>query len=143
MSTASNIHREFAECWNRRDFDTVRTLLHREYTFTGGDGRELAGGPDVGIRLGRMWAEAFPDAKLEIRRVHTSGTTAIAEMVARGTHNGELMGIPATGRPIDLVICNVMELRDGKIYREREYLDMLTLMTQIGAISAPGKGAGA
>jgi len=29
-------------------------------------------------------------------------------------------------------ICNVIELRDGKVYREREYMDMLAIMSQLG-----------
>jgi hypothetical protein len=34
-----------------------------------------------------------------------------------------------------------MDIREGKIYREREYLDMLTLMTQLGAVTHPGSKA--
>lgn len=141
MSTPNNVHRDMAECWNSRDFDAYRNLLHADYTYTGGDGKEIGGGPDAGLRVARMWADAFPDGRLEVKRVYVQGTTAIAEMVARGTHNGDLMGIPPTGKPVELTICNVMELRDGKIYREREYMDALTVMTQIGAIPAPGKVA--
>ena len=47
-----------------------------------------------------------------------------------------------TGRPAEITICNVIELRDGKVYREREYMDMYTMMTQMGVVKAPATAAG-
>ncbi len=142
MSLPASIHRDMADCWNRRDFNGLRNLLHSEYSYTGGDGQEMAG-VDAGIRMARMWAEAFPDGRLEVKRVYTEGNTAIAEMVGRGTQTGEFMGVAPSGKRVEVVICNVAEVRDGKVYREREYLDMLTILTQIGAAKAPAKAFGA
>jgi ketosteroid isomerase-like protein len=143
MSTPATIHREIAKLWTDRDFEGLRDLLHPEYSYTGGDGKEMTGGPDVGLAIARMFADAFPDGKLEIRNVYTDGAVAIAEMIGRGTHGGEFMGISPTGKPVEITICNVMEVRDGKAYREREYMDMLTLMAQLGVTKAPGKAADA
>lgn len=142
MSLPASIHRDFAESWNSRDFNKLWNLLHPEYTYTGGDGKEIAG-VDAGIRIARMWADAFPDGRLEVKRVYTEGNTAIAEMVGRGTQTGEFMGIAPSGKRVEVVICNVADVRDGKFYREREYLDMLTILTQIGAAKAPAKAFGA
>jgi steroid delta-isomerase-like uncharacterized protein len=142
MSTATSIHRDIAECWNRRDFDAIRDLLHSEYTYTGGDGKETAGA-DAGVRVARMWAEAFPDGRLEVKHVYTQGNTAVAEMVGRGTHTGEFMGIAPTGRRVEVLICNVIELREGKVHHEREYVDMLAVLTQLGVAQAPRRTASA
>ena len=49
------------------------------------------------------------------------------------THGTAERCIPPSGRPVEVVICNVMELRDGKIHREREYVDLMSILTQIGA----------
>jgi steroid delta-isomerase-like uncharacterized protein len=141
MASAAEIHRQMADAWNRRDMNIFKALLHPEYTYTGGDGREMAG-PEAGLNMAQMFALAFPDGRLEVQRVYTQGNTAIAEMVGRGTHRGKLMGVAPTGREVEILICNVVELRDGKIYREREYMDMLTLMSQIGAMTLPGEAAG-
>jgi steroid delta-isomerase-like uncharacterized protein len=143
MSSPQNIHREFMEAWNRRDFSALRSLLHPEYTFTGGDGKQMTGGPDLGVQIGQMYAAAFPDAKVEVKQVYVQGDTAIAEMSARGTHKGAFMGHASTNKPVEITFCNVVELRDGKIYREREYLDAAHILTQIGVLSAPKKAAGA
>lgn len=138
MPSAADIHKEIVGAWNDRNFDKLRTLLHSEYTYTGGDGREITGGPEAGIAVAQMYATAFPDAVLEIKRVFAQGNTAIAEMHARGTHKGELMGIAPTGRHVEIDICNVVETRDGKAYREREYMDMLAIMNQLGVVRLPG-----
>ena len=142
MSGSAAIHRELARLWNQRDFQAMRNLLHPAYTYTGGDGKEMTG-PDAGLAIAQMFANAFPDGKLEVKNVYTEGNIAIAEMIGRGNHKGELMGIGPTDKPVEIVICNVIELRDGKVYREREYMDMLTMMTQLGVVKAPGTAAGA
>ena len=141
MSSPASIHREIAECWNRRDFDGLRDLCHPDYAFTGGDGNEMAGGPETAVGIAGMWASAFPDGRLRVKRVYTQGSTATAEMVGHGTHAGQFGGVEATGRHVEIVICNVIELRDGRAYRERQYLDTLSVLTQIGAVGAPGRTA--
>jgi steroid delta-isomerase-like uncharacterized protein len=135
----SEIHRALLDAWNHRDFDRYRSLLHADYSYTGGDGKELTGGPDLGFQIAQMYAGAFPDGRAEITRVHFEGDTSIAEFVARGTHNGELLGIAPTGRTIEVNICSVVEVKDGKAYREREYFDMLTMLVQLGVASRPGE----
>jgi steroid delta-isomerase-like uncharacterized protein len=139
MSLPTEIHSQMADAWNRRDFNRVRSMVHPDYTFTGGDGKEIGGGPDVAVGMGQMYATAFPDGELTVKRVYAQGDTAIAEMVGRGTHRGNFMGIPGTGRRVEITICNVVELRDGKIYREREYMDALSMLTQIGVTTMPGQ----
>jgi steroid delta-isomerase-like uncharacterized protein len=138
MASANEIHRELLTAWNDRDFTRYRALLHPEYSYTGGDGKEMTGGPDVGVGVAQMFATAFPDGKTEIKKIYVQGDTAVAEFQARGNHNGPLMGIPPTGKSVTIRVCNVIEMRDGKAYREREYIDMLAMMTQLGVVKAPG-----
>ena len=137
MASAANVHREMVDAFNQRDWDKFRGLLHPEYSYTGGDGKEEAGGPDVGLGVAQMYASAFSDARLEVKKVYVQGDTGVAEMAYRGTHTGDLMGIAPTGKRISGIICNIIDLRDGKIYREREYFDMMHMMTQLGVVSAP------
>jgi predicted ester cyclase len=60
----------------------------------------------------------------------------VIEFTASGTQTGELSGIPPTGRSVSADVCNVVEVRDGKIYREREYYDVMGLMQQLGVAPA-------
>ena len=136
MSDATSIARDYLDAWNRRDWARYRDVLHPEYTFTGGDGQTQKG-PEAGMAVGQMFATAFPDGKIDIQKITASGDTAIAEFTGRGTHTGDLMGIAPTGRQMTIPVCEVYELRDGKIYAERQYMDMLHLMQQLGVAPAP------
>ncbi len=137
MPDAAAIARDYLEAWNRRDWARFREVLHPDYSYTGGDGQPQKG-PEAGMAVGHMFATAFPDGKIEFKRVHTVGdNVAIAEFVARGTHKGDLMGIASTGRSITMPVCMIIEVRDGKIAAEREYMDMLHLMQQLGVAPAP------
>ena len=47
------------------------------------------------------------------------------------------MGIAPTNKKVSIPVCEIIELRDGKVYREREYMDMLHMMTQRGVAKMP------
>ncbi len=137
MSDAAAIARDYIEGWNRRDWALWRELYHPEYTYTGGDG-QVQKGPEAGMNVGQMFANAFPDGKIEIRRIHAAGdNVAVVEFIARGTHTADLMGIAPTGKRMELPVCLAIDIRDGKIYAEREYMDMMTLMQQLGVAPSP------
>ncbi|MEX1194118.1 MAG: ester cyclase [Dehalococcoidia bacterium] len=135
MSNA-DIAREYMETWNRRDFDHYRSMMHDGYSYTGGDGEKQAG-IEAGLGVAQMFAGALPDGVIDIQKIHEAGDTVIVEFIGRGTHNGDLMGVAPTGRSITIPVCDVIEIRDGKIYAEREYLDVMTMMVQLGVVPAP------
>ena len=135
MTSPADIAREYLEAWNRRDWDTFRSVLDEQYTYTGGDG-ELQRGPEAGLAVGQMFATAFPDGHIEIQHLHAAGDTAIMEFIGRGTHQGDLMGIAPTGRQMSINVCTILTVRNDKIVSEREYMDMMTMMQQLGVAPA-------
>ena len=136
MSDPASTAREYLEAFNRRDWDQFKGLFASEYSYTGGDG-EKQEGPEAGLAVGQMFATAMSDAKINIQRVHVAGDTAIVEFQASGTHDGDFMGIAATGRKVTMPVVTVLEIKDGKITAEREYMDMAHVMQQIGAMPEP------
>jgi len=132
MSTTSELHRAVYEAVPARDFDRLREIYHPDCRYTGGDGVEHRG-VDAVLEVVGTFTSAFPDLTIEIREHHLpSESVSIVEYTFSGTHRGELEGIPATGRTIEVVACSVVEVRDGRIHRERDYYDTLTLMEQLG-----------
>ena len=136
MSDVASIAREYSDAWNRRDWSRWRELFHPEYTYTGGDG-QVQKGPEAGMAIGQMFATAFPDGRIDVQQISVAGDTAIVEFIGRGTHNGDLMGIAPTGRQLTIPVCDILEIRDGKIIAEREYMDMMHMMQQLGVAPAP------
>jgi len=132
----TDIVREYHECWNRRDWEKYRSLMHPQYSYTGGDGQEQRG-PEAGLAVGKMFATAFPDGRINIKTLRSDGDFVTVELVGTGTHKGDLMGVAPTNKRVSIPVCHVIELRDGKIYREREYMDMAHMMTQLGVMKTP------
>jgi steroid delta-isomerase-like uncharacterized protein len=137
MADAAAIHLEMLEKVNKRDIAGFREMLHPEYTYLGSDGVEHQG-PDAGVNQVETFVNAFPDLTLTTRSHHATGDISTIEFTGRGTHTAELAGIPPTGKTIDVIVCDVIEVRDGKVYREREYYDQLTMMQQLGVIPTDG-----
>jgi steroid delta-isomerase-like uncharacterized protein len=137
MADVASIHREMFDVVQHRDLTRLRDLYHSEYTYRGPDGEQ--GDTEAGVAVAEAYLSAFPDLAFTVEHQFTPDeTTSVIELTARGTHQGELEGIAPTGRAIELVGCNVIEVVDGKIRREREYFDSMSLMVQLGVIEAPG-----
>jgi predicted ester cyclase len=89
-------------------------------------------------QLFRMYRGAFPDLRLQPEDVLVSGDKGVARVRATGTHQGELMGMPATGRHVDIQLIDITRFGDDGLAREHWGVsDMLGMMQQLGAIPAP------
>jgi steroid delta-isomerase-like uncharacterized protein len=83
----------------------------------------------------RMYRAAFPDLQMRPEDVLVSGDTTVIRARATGTHEGELMGMPATGKSVDVKLIDIMKFDDaGKICEHWGLVDMLAMMQQLGAV---------
>jgi steroid delta-isomerase-like uncharacterized protein len=82
----------------------------------------------------QMFLTAFPDIQLTLDALFGEGDEIYARLTGTGSHTGELMGIPATGKLVSATSVSHMRFRDGKVAEEWENIDMLGLLTQIGVI---------
>jgi len=97
-------------------------------------------GVDQFLAVLQGWGKAFPDSKATYQNAIASGTTVVLELTWHGTHTGPLQtpegSVAATGKPIKLPACMVVEIGDGKVKSIRHYFDMATLMQQLGISKA-------
>jgi steroid delta-isomerase-like uncharacterized protein len=132
MQSNAELHRAVYEAVQSRDFDRLREIYHADCSYVTGDGVEQRG-VDAVLASVETFTSAFPDLSIEVRHHHLPGEgVSIVEYSFAGTHEGELEGIPATGRRMEVVACSVAEIYDGQIHRERDYYDTLSLMRQLG-----------
>jgi steroid delta-isomerase-like uncharacterized protein len=132
---AASLQTEMFEAVRARDFARLRELYHPDYVYTSCDGVEQIG-PDAGVAVAETYATAFPDLSFEVRHQWApSADVSIMEFTGVGTHDGPLGDIPATGRRVEVLVCNIVEARDGRIFREREYYDSLNVMQQLGVVA--------
>jgi steroid delta-isomerase-like uncharacterized protein len=135
MTDVAKLARDYTEAWNRRDWTAYKGLMAPEYSYTGGDGQRMDG-PDAGLAVGQMFAMALSDGRINVQQVHVCGNTAIVEFLGTGTHDGDFAGVPPSGKRINIPVVTILDTRDGKIVAEREWVDIMTMMRQIGAVPA-------
>ncbi|QIN79311.1 DUF4440 domain-containing protein [Rubrobacter marinus] len=148
MSARDNeaIVREAHEAFNARDLDRAVAYAAEDLEWTVVASGETFHGPEGYRRYMQNWIDAFSDAGTEITAVHAGDGFAVVEFTGRGTHDGTLKSpagdVPATGRVSENAFCEVVQIEDGKISRARTYLDLATMMAQLGLMPAPEGAAG-
>ena len=88
-----------------------------------------------------MYLAGIPDLRVTIEELVAEGDKVAVRRSYEGTHQGELLGIPATGNHLQLGGISIFRLAGGKIAEHWEQLDRLTLMQQLGVIPAPAAPA--
>src|SRR5215212_4605530 len=124
--------REHMESENRHEFGvTMATFDHPRYEIvpTG----EVFDGPDEVARYFEMTRGAFPDQRNENATLRVADDAVIVEFDLLGTHQGELRGIPPTGREFRCRVCAIFEFPPGSdhIVCERVYFDSATIARQL------------
>ena len=78
---------------------------------------------------------AFPDMRMDAQDVFASGDKVTARVRLTGTHQGPFMGMPATGKQVDIQLIDIMRLGDDGLCHEHwGVLDALAMMQQLGAV---------
>ena len=84
-----------------------------------------------------MFRGAFPDIHFHLEHEIAEGDLVTTRFTGHGTHQGELMGIPATGKEVTFSGIVILRFSNGKIVERWEEFDMMGMMMQLGAIPAP------
>ncbi|MDR3752379.1 MAG: ester cyclase [Terracidiphilus sp.] len=83
---------------------------------------------------------AFPDMHWVVKEMVAEGQKVVTRFVWTGAHRGVFLGIPATGRSVEVKGVVIDRLEDGKMADSRILMDTLGLMQQLGVIPAPPPG---
>jgi steroid delta-isomerase-like uncharacterized protein len=85
----------------------------------------------------RMQRAAFPDMRMAVEDVVASGQKVVARVKYTGTNQGAFMGMPATGKRVEVQLIDVFLFGDdGRVDEHWGVLDALALMQQLGAVPA-------
>jgi len=82
-----------------------------------------------------MYRAAFPDLRMEAQDIISSGDKVVSRTRATGTHQSEFMGMPATGKTVDVELIDIIRFGDDGLAHEHwGVFDALKMMQQLGAI---------
>ncbi len=84
----------------------------------------------------------FPDWHPTIEDMIAEGDKVVVRFTGSGTHKGEFMGIPPTGKQVTITAIAIQRIAGGKIVENWLQADMLGMMQQLGVVPPPGQPGG-
>ena len=94
-------------------------------------------GPEGFKRVVRMLQSAFPDHHTTIEEMIAEGDKVVMRGTLSGTHRGDFLGIPPTGKHFTMTQIHIFRLVDGKVTDHWVNRDDLGMMQQLGVIPVP------
>jgi steroid delta-isomerase-like uncharacterized protein len=91
-------------------------------------------GPSGYLALIGMMRGGFPDIQWTLEETIAEGDKIAARFTMRGTHQGTFLGVPPTGRKIEVKAMNFYRLSGGQFVEEHGQPDLLGVLQQIGAM---------
>jgi len=87
-------------------------------------------------RVYRVWMKAFPDLVITVTDLLIDGDRVVQILDVAGTHAGEFLGLPPTGRRLQVVGAFIYTMKDNLIVHERRILDFTGVLVQVGVLKA-------
>ena len=138
----ARITRIFDESMNQRNLAVIDELFHEDFVEHGPFGDIV--GRDAFKAFLQSWLDAFSDLRATVDHIIIDGDWAAWQVHFTGTHDGALMGIPATGRQVRVTGVN-MARRDGDGLAVEHWSgnDVLQMLGQLGLMPPLGESAAA
>jgi steroid delta-isomerase-like uncharacterized protein len=128
------VRRFYDDVVNGRNLDALDELL----TPDGVDHTFGSQNPEQAKQFFGMIQQAFPDLRVEVHDVIAEGELVAARVTYTGTHQGEFVGIPATGRKTTTSGVDFFRMQDGRQAEHWGGPDMFSFLTQLGVMPGPG-----
>ena len=131
------VKRWWEELWNQGNLAVADEIVAPSFTDHDPASPWVPPGIDGCKTLVSGYRAVFPDIHFTIESQVASGDRIVSHWRCRGTHKGELMGIAATGKTIEVEGISILHLENGRIRHQTTVWDALGLLRQIGAVPTP------
>ena len=130
--------RLFEEVWSKGNLALLNEIIAKDHVNSGpGTLPGLPNGPEGTKQFVTVYRNAFPDVDFTINEQIAEGDKVVTRWTAQGTHKGELMGTPATGKSATVTGISVDRLVNGKIAESWGIFDQFGMLQQLGVIPTP------
>jgi predicted ester cyclase len=130
----ATVREMFEEVINKAHLDRIGEFFHADFV-DHGPGGDLVGIPAF-TAVVEAWRNAVPDVRCEVRNLIQEGDLLAWTVHTTGTHTGDGLGFPATGKRFETVSANLVRMRDGKAVEHWSEQGMLPLLQQLGILPA-------
>jgi len=129
------VRRYAEEVWTHGNLDVLDEYVAEDYELAIPEENLVLRGPEALKRWVRVLRSAFPDHRMTVHELIAEGDTVAWRWEARGTHAGDALGVPATGRSVVMTGVAIYVIRDGRIVERRGEANLLDMFTQVGLVS--------
>lgn len=98
----------------------------------------VADGREANRQFWQVFFTGLPDVSATVEDLIVSGDRVVGRYVYRGTHTGDLMGIPATGKTVEMRSIDIWRLQGDEFVEHWDELNLLQLFQQLGALPPLG-----
>ena len=132
------LRRWFDEVWNQKREATIDEMFPADSVAHGlGDHEADVRGPAEFKQFMANITDSIPDVHIHVDDIFAEGDRAAARITLEGTHTGEGLGVPPTGRTIRIQGNIIVRIVDGRILEGWNSYDQLGFLRQIGALPDP------
>ena len=129
------VHRWFEEVWNRGRAEAIDEMM-ASGCVVHGLGSDLQG--PGGFKLFHTsYRNAFPDVSVKIDDIVSEGSIVAARWSGTGTHRGNGLGFPATGKSVNFTGMVFVRIENGKLVEGWNNFDQLGMLQQVGVVALP------
>lgn len=93
-----------------------------------------SGNKEDGLQFFQYIWQALPDFSVEIKEQIAEGDKVATLKTFSGTHQGEFLGVPPTGKHVAFDVFDMLRIRDGQVVEHWNVVDIAGLMQQLGAM---------
>jgi len=134
------LYREFIDELNKGNLDVFDEYFAPNYAYYFPSNTQEPLSLEETRELVKTHLKSFPDYYWNIEELYAAKDTIIARMTTSGTFKEEYQGIPPTGKKIESSAIFIVRMENGKVVGEREEVDLLNVMQELGMELVPKEG---
>ncbi len=127
------LFRRFTDEFNRQNVNVVDELMAADFVEHNPQPDQAPGLEGMKQLMG-MFFSAFPDIHSTIDLLVAEGDIVVGRMTTTGTHKGDFMGIPASGKSVSFTETHMVRVANGKAIEHWGNADEVAMMQQLGVI---------
>lgn len=129
--TGQRLAEAFLQMLNDHDPDQVDGFVATDYR---NHNAFVADGREANRHFWTTFFAALPDLSATMEDLVVAGDRVVGRFVYRGTHRGDFLGIPATGRRVEMRSIDIWRVADGMFVEHWDELNTLEMLQQLGAL---------
>lgn len=128
LETNKALVRKWIDAWTANDLDVLAEVFARDYSVN-----ETLIGVEGVKQAVQFLHSVLSDISAELLEMVAEADKVVIRWTIRGRHTGNFMGIPPTGKALELVGINIYQIVDGKIHVNHEQTNIADVLQKLKA----------